>query len=309
MKKVAAIALSIFLLFVQGMPAYADDDAWEPTKMIRTAEELAALSGGGKYALAEDIDLEGFDWKGISGFSGSLNGGSHTIRNLKSDKCGLFRQLGSGARISNIRLENVEIATNTKTLGGIVSYIPSGAEDIIIKNCSVSGILNNIYEKPSRLNFCGAIAGVIASRDCVVDGCSSGAIVEGDYFEGGIVGLNYGKISNSFFTGTLNCSYNNHDYCKKDMVIVDGEELYTLLYYVGGTAGGIASVNFGEISGCAVLFQGFDEHIYFGQISGINIKNKGSIKNCFTPRDYVPSVAEHYAKIANALSRSEYNDI
>ncbi|MDE6031808.1 MAG: hypothetical protein K2G32_09325, partial [Oscillospiraceae bacterium] len=262
------------------------------------------------YKIIENIDLEGFDRKGISNFSGTLDGGLCTIRNLKSDKCGLFKRLDSGACVKNIRLEDVEIATTTKTLGGIVSYIPSSAKDITIDNCMVSGILCNLYEGKSKLNFCGAIAGVIASRDCTVTNCSSSATVEAAHREGGIVGLNYGKISNSFFTGMLRCAYNDHDYCKKDMVIDEnGEEMYNLLYYVGGVAGGIACVNFGEISSCAVLLQGFDEHIYLGQISGINIKNKGRIGDCFIPKSHELFVAEHYDDIANTLSSSGYSRI
>lgn len=309
MKKLAVAALSMFVLLVQSIPAFADSSVPEPTKVIRTAEELAALSGGGNYKIIENIDLEGFDWKGISNFSGTLDGGLCTIRNLKSDKCGLFKRLDSGACVKNIRLEDVEIATTTKTLGGIVSYIPSSAKNITIENCIVSGILCNLYEGKSKLDFCGAIAGVIASRDCTVTNCSSSATVEAVYREGGIVGLNYGKISNSFFTGILGCAYNDHDYCKKDMVIEDGKEFYNLLYYAGGIAGGITSVNFGEISSCAVLLQGFDDHNYFGQISGINIKNKGSIKGCFTPQSHASFGCEHYDDIANTLSSSGYSRV
>lgn len=310
MRKLAAIALSMFVLPVQSIPAFADSSVPEPAKVIRTAEELAALSGGGNYKIIENIDLEGFDWKGISNFSGTLDGGLCTIRNLKSDKCGLFKRLDSDACVKNIRLEDVEIVSTAKTLGGIVSYIPSSAKNITIDNCMVSGILCNLYEGKSRLDFCGAIAGVIASRDCTVTNCSSSATVEAVYHEGGIVGLNYGKISNSFFTGILGCAYNDHDYCKKDMVIDEnGEEMYNLLYYVGGIAGGITSVNFGEISSCAVLLQGFDDHNYFGQISGINIKNKGSIKGCFTPQSHDSFDFDHYDDIANTLSSSGYSRI
>lgn len=309
MKKLAAIALSIFIWFVQGIPAFADSGVSEPTQVIRTAEELAAINGSGNYLIIENIDLEDFDWKGISNFSGTLNGGTHTIKNLKSDKSGLFKRLDSGACIKNIRLENVEIATTTKMLGGIVSYIPSSAKNITIENCMVSGILNNIYSGNTRLNFCGAIAGVIASRDCSVVNCSSGATVEGILGEGGIVGLNYGKISGSFFTGELNNAQNNHDYYKVDVEIVDGDEMYPMIYYASIVSGGITGVNFGEIRDCAVLIHEYSEVEYFGPISGINIKNKGSIDGCFTPKSYKSTIAEHYDDIANTLSSSGYSRI
>lgn len=304
-KRLLAAALSVFLLFTQSISAFAD---YDPAKEItvRTAEELAAISGDGYYVLREDIDLEGFDWQGISDFSGTLLGMKHSIKNLSSDKCGLFKQLGSGAKIKDIRLENVEIGTKSKMLGGIVSYVPSDAEDVIIENCSVSGVLNTLYSSSkSNLNFCGAIAGVVASKDCSVKYCSSSATVEAVLGEGGIVGLNCGEIYGSFFTGRIGCARNNHNFVEP---LEDGS--YFEAYYVSYISGGIAGTNYGKISECAVVLNDFDTTDYFGLICGVNIKGRGSVKDCFTPASFDLSryFMEHYSNTANILTSKEYSN-
>jgi len=303
-KRLLAAAVSVFLLFTQSISAFAD---YDPAKVIivRTAEELAAISGDGYYVLREDIDLEGFDWQGISDFSGTLTGMGHTIKNLTSDKCGLFERFGSGAVIRNIRLENVEIGTKSKMLGGIVSYVPSDAEDVIIENCSVSGVLNTLYSNSrSNLNFCGAIAGVVASKDCSVKYCSSSAIVEAVFGEGGIVGLNYGEIYGSFFTGRVGNAGNDHNFVEP---LEDGS--YLEIYAVSRISGGIAGTNYGKISECAVVLNDFDTADYFGLICGINIKGRGSVKDCFTPAlfDLTKYYMDHYSNTANVLTSKEYS--
>ncbi len=309
-KKLLALAVSVLLLFTQSIAAYGSPayEGYDSAKeiIVRTAQELAAISGDGYYVIREDIDLEGFDWQGISNFSGTLIGLGHTIKNLKSDKCGLFERVGSGARIKDLILEDVEIGTKTKMLGGIVSYVPSSAKDVTIENCSVSGVLNTLYDNSeSKRNFCGAIAGVVASKDCSIKYCSSSATVEAICGEGGIVGLNYGKIYGSFFTGRVRCAGNNNYFLEPDE---DGG--YPLVYYFSHISGGIAAVNYGEISECAVILNDFDMAVYFGLICGINIKGKGSIKDCFTPSalDLSKYDIEHYSPTANVLTPKEYSN-
>lgn len=303
MKKATMILfLAVFFVF-QNTIAFADNAETNAIIAISTADELSSITKSGSFYLKNDIDLEGFEWKGIRDFNGMLNGNGHAIQNMKSD-CGLFKKLSSGAVVKNIRLENTAIISKDKMLGGIVSYVPAKSQNVTIQNCSVSGVVYTAYSNPdSNLNFCGSIAGVVASKSCSVINCSSYADVEAVMCEGGIVGLNYGKIIGSFFTGKVGCAQNSSQYYYPESSDIND------IYNLSLSSGGIAAVNYGEIEECAVLINNADCAVYFGTICGINIKNIGKITDCFKPQfpDFSSLENEHYDKVANVISRKTYS--
>ncbi len=271
-KSIITAVVAAFMTIMQPISANAADTANKSIAVI-TAEDLASVTGNGTYYIYQDIDLEGFDWKGISDFSGTLLAYNHSvIKNMSSDDCGLFRKLSSGAMIKNIHLENANIKTNTKMLGGLVSYIPASSKGVEITDCSVNGMVRTIYEGSSTINYCGGIAGVVAAKDCVISGCSSAAYVGGVLGEGGIVGLNYGKINDCAFTGRIQNV--------KNAPSEDPDEVKEDIYYISFASGGISGVNYGSINNSAVLLSDCDSAQYLGLISGVNIKRKGTIKNC-----------------------------
>lgn len=272
---IAAVAVAFFTI-LQPISANAADTANKSIAVL-TAEDLASVSGNGTYYIYQDIDLEGFDWKGISDFSGTLLAYNHSvIKNMSSDSCGLFRKLSSGAKIKNIHLENANIKTNTKMLGGLVSYIPASSKSVEIVDCSVNGMVSTTYEGKSTMNYCGGIAGVVAAKDCVISGCSSAAYVGGVLGEGGIVGLNYGKINDCAFTGRIQNV--------KNAPSENPDEVMYEVYYTSFAMGGITGVNFGNISNSVVLFSDCGSAQYLGLISGVNIKGKGTIEDCVALR-------------------------
>lgn len=272
---IAAVAVAFFTI-LQPISANAADTANKSIAVL-TAEDLASVSGNGTYYIYQDIDLEGFDWKGISDFSGTLLAYNHSvIKNMSSDSCGLFRKLSSGAKIKNIHLENANIKTNTKMLGGLVSYIPASSKSVEIVDCSVNGMVSTTYEGKSTMNYCGGIAGVVAAKDCLISGCSSAAYVGGVLGEGGIVGLNYGKINDCAFTGRIQNV--------KNAPSENPDEVMDEVYYTSFAMGGITGVNFGNISNSVVLFSDCGSAQYLGLISGVNIKGNGTIKDCVALR-------------------------
>lgn len=272
---IAAVAVAFFTI-LQPISANAADTANKSIAVL-TAEDLASVSGNGTYYIYQDIDLEGFDWKGISDFSGTLLAYNHSvIKNMSSDSCGLFRKLSSGAKIKNIHLENANIKTNTKMLGGLVSYIPASSKSVEIVDCSVNGMVSTTYEGKSTMNYCGGIAGVVAAKDCLISGCSSAAYVGGVLGEGGIVGLNYGKINDCAFTGRIQNV--------KNAPSENPDEVMYEVYYTSFAMGGITGVNFGNISNSVVLFSDCGSAQYLGLISGVNIKGKGTIEDCVALR-------------------------
>ena len=133
-------------------------------------------------------------------FVGVYDGGGFAISNLYQSNypqivnAGFFSKI-EGSTIKNLRLEHVQFnQQNNRGLGGIVG----NSQFSTIKNCYTSGIIN------ATDYFVGGIAGFISLTD--IDDCSSIANVtnDGDIANsGGIVGVGYGTINNSFSTGMI----------------------------------------------------------------------------------------------------------
>lgn len=301
LRKAFCFFLSVMLSGVMlCVTAFAKDARTGAVHGVRTAEELMAISGSGSYALYEDIDLSGIEWTGIKSFSGKLYGNGHEIKDLRSESSGLFRSLGSGAEITDLRLENCEIVTKTKYLGGIVSCIPQNAKNVRITNCAVSGLVETRFgDESSKLNYCGAVAGLVKSRSAVISGCSGSAYVIGGMGVGGIAGLNYGKIENSAFTGRIGNYGNDHVHC--DCPVDEGavEQDHTAEYCLSWTQGGICAVNCGTLNNCVSLVSTIGDAERTGMICGINLIGKGVLRDCISLHSIGSTEGEYYDDICN----------
>jgi hypothetical protein len=126
------VFFAAFVLPFAGIPAKAETAA-----AISSADALKNISGSGSYYLAADITLSG-EWTPIAaGFTGTLDGRGHVIKNLiissssNVSSAGLFASLGSSAVIKNISFDNANI-TGTSTAGVIAGSANDGAK---ILNC------------------------------------------------------------------------------------------------------------------------------------------------------------------------------
>ncbi|MBN1846352.1 MAG: hypothetical protein JW810_11755, partial [Sedimentisphaerales bacterium] len=206
---------------------------------IATAQELLSIGSDPDlltkyYLLAADIDLD----PNITGlapftaaviapdlidssrpnfdgapFTGSFDGGGHTIWNLNidtladgdpvnngNDFLGLIGNIDNG-RIQNLRLANVQITggNNSWYLGGLVGY---SCKCSTIIDCFVAGSVvrgNNSY-------YLGGLVGV--NDEGSIINCTANAGVMGDSFSGvlgGLAGGNYnsGAITNCSATGRV----------------------------------------------------------------------------------------------------------
>jgi hypothetical protein len=141
---------------------------------ITTAEELQNMTSDNSYILANDIDLDGFEWQPIENFTkASLDGNGFTISNLTIVKTyedqtpyvGLFRYT-SRAVIKNLTLENVNISITTRTyinnnyemyIGALAGSLGSNT---VVENVSVSGTLT-ANNTTSSSTYVGGLAGTI----------------------------------------------------------------------------------------------------------------------------------------------------
>lgn len=162
------------------------------------------------FKLSNDIDMKYYEagdgWAPIKEFSGSFDGRGYTIKNLKISRtgeryCGLFAQIKSGARINNLKLENVNVS------GGEFTGAIAGTCSGIIVNSSVTGKVSSpsscvggafgIFENGTIKNLkvstevngndnVGGFAGTITSG--TIECCSATGKVTGNENVGGFVG-------------------------------------------------------------------------------------------------------------------------
>ncbi|MFD0681135.1 MULTISPECIES: metallophosphoesterase [unclassified Paenibacillus] len=119
---------------------------------IGTASELVAFSNGfgttaypidGKYQLSANIDMSNVTFSAIGGgtspapFLGTFNGNGYTIRNLtlasSNKSTGFFAYIGTGGRVANLKLVNVDITGGSST--GAIAGTSTGT----IENSYVDG--------------------------------------------------------------------------------------------------------------------------------------------------------------------------
>ncbi|QIB70419.1 S-layer homology domain-containing protein [Aminipila butyrica] len=201
---------------------------WE----IDTAEELALMQEhlDGHFLLTGDIDLDGYNWVPIGkyvpkdpdagdvsatlevAFTGSFDGGGHTISNLTINRddleqrdmsgTGLFGGTADDFSIYDLNLEDVEIFSSGSCTGALVGMSMSAEDnEEAIQNINLSGnnkIAGSFY-----------VAGLLGSaqdtnmEDCAVeaDVTLTSAGGSGAGLLGG--GLEGGNLSNCIVTGTV----------------------------------------------------------------------------------------------------------
>lgn len=178
---------------------------------ISTPEQLQNMQSSKSYRLANDIDMEGFDWTPYK-FTGHLDGNGFVIKNLTinqnysiqstslSDEyyIGLFTECGG--YITNLKLEDCNINITSKyqlnfDVGFLVGHTFSNSA--YFSNCHVEGDISVIIQNGSSTqnSSIGGLAGhgqnscfnncsykgniyhtILATGDDWIGGCNKGAI-------------------------------------------------------------------------------------------------------------------------------------
>ena len=195
----------------------------ETSYLIGTAEKLAdfrdMVNNGETNAkttatLTADIDLGDETWTPIMGYTGTFDGGGHTISGLYVDsdtgRAGLFGSVAGGT-VRNLAVEGKvtasgETSENYSYTGGVV-----GENSGTVENCAFSGI---VADNSVIRNNAICVGGVAGYNTGTVQNCySTGSVTatdDGDSpvilsFTGGVVGRNGGLPD-----GTVkNCYYRN----------------------------------------------------------------------------------------------------
>ena len=175
---------------------------YTPNGSLAERQGIGGTTGplSGNYCLATDLNATGFSFTPIEAFTGIFDGQDHAIANLTIDlpaawNVGLFRSIGTGGQVRNVRVVNASVsgqgtvgALTGDNYGTITSSYTTG---------SVSGSYGNI----------GGLAG--ENRGSVISSYSTATVGVASNV-GGLVGVNNGSISSSYSSGTVSGSGLQH---------------------------------------------------------------------------------------------------
>lgn len=205
MKRIIAAALCALLLFTLSSAALAAD----PERiLISTADDLAELSTkctsdawseGKTVVLTRDISLTGCDFSPIPLFSGTFDGGGHSILGVSLDgdasTQGLFRMVLKDGVVKNLTVSGTLHATgNGENIGGI-----AGVNYGTIENCRFDGDIR-------AQTAAGGIVGLNA-EGAEVSGCKTTGSVAAYHRAGGIAGENRGTLAGCENRMSVNTEY------------------------------------------------------------------------------------------------------
>ncbi|WP_026320164.1 fimbrillin family protein [Phocaeicola barnesiae] len=228
------------------------------------ADEVNSGNTDINITLDNDIDLTGINWTPIgtydNPYTGTFDGGGHTITGLTvttSDRyVGLFGCIGSGGKVKDVTLKDVQIESDngTSDVGGVAGWSYGN-----IENCSVSGSVSC----SGSHSIAGGVVGFQVGGS--LTGCSSSATVKGVTYAGGIAGS-----TNSGATLTACYATGN----------VTIESSGTGSYFAGGVVGNNGSSStlkacyaWGSVTGSG------SGTVYVGGVTGSN--DLGTLTACY----------------------------
>ena len=215
-------------------------------------------NGNGRVDAGDDYWNDGAGWEpmgrysshngSITVFTGTFDGGNHTISNLyinrvggRYDKIttgnytGLFRGTGVGGTINRIRLVSVKV-TGSSPVGGLV-----GSND---------GTITASYTTGRVTSNGSSIGGLVGNNDGTITASYTTGSVTGGSYVGGLVGRNFGgTITASYATGRVTGSSHY-----VGGLVGSNEGTITASYATGsvtsngGDAGGLVGSNEGTIT-------------------------------------------------------------
>ena len=203
--RLLALALSLVLSLSLSLPALAAGE--DGIIYIHTAKDLCALSDSCAYdawsrgktvLLTADISLRGVDFEPIASFSGTFNGGGHTISGLTLTKslspAGLFLTLERGAFVHALKVEGQVTPGGTReAVGGIV-----GRNYGTLEECSFFGVVKGD----------NAVGGIVGRNEegGLIANCTASGSISANRYTGGIAGYNLGTLRACINSAGVNTS-------------------------------------------------------------------------------------------------------
>uniref|UniRef100_UPI0006D176AD hypothetical protein n=1 Tax=Clostridium sp. NkU-1 TaxID=1095009 RepID=UPI0006D176AD len=180
---------------------------------------------------------------GANGFAGSFNGRNHTINGLTiaSDSfayAGLFGCMKTGAKVRNIKLEDVDISITSSGAEACAGAVAGKTEkNVLIDNVVITGKI----ESHSAKSYAGAVTGILGGESVIanvsVNADVSAVSQSGVTYAGGVVGASNNKciIANAATFGSVSAE--------------TGGQLFAV---AGGMAGIAAGTYYNVLSGAMI---------------------------------------------------------
>ena len=283
--RLLALALSLVLSLSLSLPALAAGE--DDIIYIHTAKDLCALSDSCAYdvwsrgktvLLTADISLRGVDFEPIASFSGTFNGGGHTISGLtltdSLSPAGLFLTLERGAYIHALKVEGQVTPGGMKeAVGGIV-----GRNYGTLEECSFFGVVKGD-------SAVGGIAGRNEEGGLIAN-CTVSGSISANRYTGGVAGYNLGTLRACINSAGVNTS-NVDSSLSLDDLSIDPASSLTDLVSVGAVesrnatsdTGGIAGYSSGSLLSC--INRGAVGYPHFGyNVGGVAGRSDGFVDFC-----------------------------
>ena len=180
----------------------AQEDGYYMIDDVSDFKQLLAFGQNAslKFRLTSDLDLGNESNFYIPYLAGELDGNGHRIRSLRLNfdfvaPVGLLGYLGSGGKVSQLGVENIDIdVAGSQQVGGLAG--------------SSVGVVSTSYSTGS-VSGGGDVGGLVGWNRGTVSNSYSSSSVSGDSV-GGLIGSNVwhaGTVSNSYSTGSMTGSY------------------------------------------------------------------------------------------------------
>lgn len=227
------------------------------------ADEVNSGNTDINITLDNDIDLSDIDWTPIgtydNPYTGTFNGGNHTITGLKidqsgTDNVGLIGRLGSGGKVQDITLTEVNVTGGTY-VGGI-----AGQTDGTVENCSVNGTVTGRSQT----------GGIVGRNFSTISGCSAEGTVTGNTNVGGISGLcvpNYDTGTGSLIGSTI-------EGCHSTAAVSGISSVGGVVGNLGNGCSLMACYSTGNVTATIT-----DGYAFVGGVVGIN--GQGTVTACY----------------------------
>ena len=195
--------------------------------------KLGGQSLKGNYLITNDLDFKGMIVNSIGALEGTFDGGGYTLSNfaLSSNAShdtygGLFENIYTGARLLNIKLDNISCSEQYSS--GLVGNMYSGA---LIDNVSITNSFNDV---PMRSVLVG---GVVKRDNKNTDACT---IKDIKMSNTGSKCYSFGIYASVRFTERVP-GYSDYCYSYYSNVLIDGFE--------------ISNVDDENIHSCGIMYQ------------------------------------------------------
>jgi len=176
---------------------------------VSTPDELQAIGAdetslAGEYILINDIDLTGYPWSAIFGFSGTFDGNGHIVKNLTTNNTdnragGLFGKTLAGSLVKNVGVVDCNITSGWYS-AALVGDCFGAVENCFAEGGTVTSITGN------NVGNIGSFSGLVRESGSITNCYSTANVTFGEpgwANQGGFLGHAGGPITNCYYAGVV----------------------------------------------------------------------------------------------------------